>query len=275
MMLRRTTATLIVLGLIGSGQLVAQQQKSAGAPLPIPGRSIVATRQGIVAASQPLAARAGVEILERGGNAIDAAIAANAVMGLMEPTGNGIGGDLFVIYYDAKTGQTHGLNASGWAPTGLTPELVASKVVASKGGNKEMPQRGVYSVTVPGVVAGWHALREKFGTLEFNQLLAPAIYYAEEGFPLSEVTAGHWGGAGSLKLLTGHPNAAKTFLLDNGTRPPRAGEVFRNPDLGRSLRRIAEKGRDGYYTGPTADAIVAIVKEHGGTMTAADLAESR
>ena len=239
---------------------------TAGAPLPIPGRSIVATRQGIVAASQPLAARAGVEILERGGNAIDAAIAANAVMGLMEPTGNGIGGDLFVIYYDAKTGQTHGLNASGWAPTGLTPELLASK------GIKEMPERGVYSVTVPGVV-GWHAMREKFGKLEFNQLLAPAIYYAEEGFPLSEVTAGHWGGAGSLKLLTAHPNAANTFLLDNGTRPPRAGEVFKNPDLARSLRRIAEKGRDGYYTGPTAEAIVAISKEHGGTMTAADLAE--
>jgi gamma-glutamyltranspeptidase/glutathione hydrolase len=278
MTLRRTTATLIVLGLIGSGALEAQRSASsaakpaaakpaaaAGAPLPIPGRSVVATRQGIVAASQPLAARAGVEILERGGNAIDAAIAANAVMGLMEPTGNGIGGDLFVIYYDAKTGQTHGLNASGWAPTGLTPELLASK------GMMQMPQRGVYSVTVPGVVAGWHAMREKFGKLEFGQLLAPAIYYAEEGFPLSEVTAGHW--RGSLKLLSAHSSAAKTFLVDNSTRTPRAGEVFKNPDLARSLRRIAEKGRDGYYTGPTAEAIVAISKEMGGTMTAADLAE--
>jgi gamma-glutamyltranspeptidase/glutathione hydrolase len=266
MMLRRTTGVLIVLGVIGSNPLVAQQQKpSAGAPLPIPGRSIVATRQGIVAASQPLAARAGVEILERGGNAVDAAIAANAVMGLMEPTGNGIGGDLFVIYYDAKTGETHGLNASGWAPTGLTPELLVSK------GLKAMPQRGVYSITVPGVVAGWHALREKFGKLEFNQLLAPAIYYAEEGFPLSEVTAGHW--SGSLKFLSAHPNSAKTFLVDNGTRTPRAGEVFKNPDLARSLRRIAEKGRDGYYTGPIADAIVAIMKENGSTITAADLAE--
>ena len=186
-------------------------------------------------------------------------------MGLMEPTGNGIGGDLFVIIYDAKTGQTHGLNASGWSPSGLTPELLASK------GIKEMPERGVHAITVPGVVAGWHAMREKFGKLEFNQLLAPAIYYAEEGFPLSEITAGHWGG--SLKVLTLHPNAAKTFLLDNGTRPPRAGEVFKNPDLARSLRRIAEKGRDGYYTGPTAEAILAISTEMGGTMTAADLAE--
>ena len=134
-----------------------------------------------------------------------------------------------------------------------------------------MPQRGVYSITVPGVVAGWHAMREKFGKLEFNQLLAPAIYYAEEGFPLSEITAGHW--SGSLKLLSARPNAAKTFLVDNGTRTPRAGEVFKNPDLARSLRRIAEKGRDGYYTGPIAEAIVAVSKAEGGTMTAADLAE--
>lgn len=266
MMLRRTTATLIALGLIGSGSLMAQQKPRAGAPLPTPGRSLVATRQGIVAASQPLAARAGVEILERGGNAIDAAIAANAVMGLTEPTSNGIGGDLFIIYYDAKTGQTHGLNASGWAPTGLTPELLASK------GHKKMPERGIYTVTVPGVVAGWHAMREKFGKLELSQSLAPAIYYAEEGFPLSEVTAGHWGG--NVKLLNSwHPNAAKTFLLDNGARAPRAGEVWKNPDLGRSLRLIAEKGRDGFYTGPTADAILAISKEMGGTMTAADLTE--
>ncbi len=257
--------TLIAVSLGGpvSGR---QSRPSAAAPPPVPGRSIVATTLGIVAASQPLAARAGVQILERGGNAIDAAIAANATIGLMEPTGNGLGGDLFILYYEAKTGTVHGLNASGWAPTGLTPEFLAAK------GIKEMPQRGIYSVTVPGVVAGWDALRERFGTKPFAELLAPAIHYAEQGFPLSETIAGGW--ARSVKLHAAHPNSRKTYLVD-GDRAPRAGEVFRNPDLAGSLRRIAERGRDGFYTGPTAAAILAISKEQGGTFTAADLAEYR
>lgn len=231
---------------------------------PVVGRSMVATTLGIVAASQPLAARAGVQILERGGNAVDAAIATNAAMGLMEPTGNGIGGDLFVIYYEAKTGKVHGLNASGWTPTGLTPELLAAK------GHKTMPQRGIHAVTVPGVVGGWDALRAKFGTKPFSELLAPAIHYAEQGFPVSEVTARGWNG--SLKLLSGHSSARKTFLIE-GTRAPKAGEVFRNPDLAGSLRLIARHGRDGYYRGKTAEAILQISREEGGTMTAADLAE--
>jgi gamma-glutamyltranspeptidase / glutathione hydrolase len=207
-----------------------------------------------------------VQILERGGNAIDAAIAANATMGLMEPTGNGLGGDLFILYYEAKTGVVHGLNASGWAPTGLTPEFLAAK------GLKEMPQRGIYSVTVPGVAAGWDAMRERFGSKPFSELLAPAIYYAEQGFPVAEVVAGGW--ARSVKLHAAHPNSRATYLVD-GERAPRAGEVFKNPDLARSLRRIADGGRDGFYTGPTAEAILAISKEQGGTFSAADLAEYR
>ena len=231
---------------------------------PVVGRSVVATTFGIVAASQPLAARAGVQILERGGNAVDAAIAANATIGLMEPTGNGIGGDLFVIYYDAKTRMVHGLNSSGWAPSGLTPEFLASKGVT------KMPQRGIHTVTVPGVVAGWDALRVKFGSKPFSELLAPAIYYADNGFPLSEKIAAGW--ANSVKLHAAHPNSRKTFLID-GTRAPRRGEIFRNPDLAGSLRLIAANGRDGYYKGKTADAILAISREQGGTMTAADLAE--
>ncbi len=243
-----------------------QSRPSAAAPPPVPGRSVVATTLGIVAASQPLAARAGVQILERGGNAIDAAIAANATIGLMEPTGNGLGGDLFILYYEAKTGTVHGLNASGWAPTGLTPDFLAAK------GIKEMPQRGIYSVTVPGVVAGWDAMRERFGTKPFSELLAPAIHYAEQGFPLSETIAGGW--ARSAKMHAAHPNSRKTYLLD-GDRAPRAGEVFRNPDLAGSLKRIAERGRDGFYTGQTAEAILAISKEQGGTFTAADLADYR
>ncbi|HXV65493.1 MAG TPA: gamma-glutamyltransferase, partial [Vicinamibacteria bacterium] len=230
---------------------------------PIVGRSMVATQYGIVAASQPLAARAGVQILERGGNAIDAAIAANATIGLMEPTGNGIGGDLFAIVYLAKTGEIHGLNASGWAPKGMTPEFLASRNI------EEMPQRGIYAVTVPGVVAGWHALRARLGSLEFSEILAPAIHYAENGFPVSEVIARGW--ARSEDLHKSHPNAAETFLI-NG-RAPKPGEIFRNPDLAASLRRIAEKGRDGYYKGKTAEAILAISEEMDGAIAAADLME--
>jgi gamma-glutamyltranspeptidase/glutathione hydrolase len=257
--------TLIAVSL-GGPVAGRQARPGAAAPPPVPGRSVVATTLGIVAASQPLAARAGVQILERGGNAIDAAIAANATIGLMEPTGNGLGGDLFILYYEAKTGTVHGLNASGWAPSGLTPEFLAAK------GITEMPQRGIYSVTVPGVVAGWDAMRERFGTKPFAELLAPAIHYAEQGFPLSETIAGGW--ARSVKLHAAHPNSRKTYLVD-GERAPRAGEVFRNPDLAGSLRRIAERGRDGFYIGQTAEAILAISKEQGGTFTAADLAEFR
>lgn len=227
------------------------------------GRSKVMTQLGIVAASQPLAARAGVQILERGGNAIDAAIAANAVMNVVEPAMNGIGGDLFAIVYEAKTGKVYGLNGGGWAPTGLTPELLKSKNI------ERMPSRGIYTVTVPGAVAGWDALRTRFAKLPFSDLLAPAIYYAENGYPVTEVIANTWNGA--LRTLTASPNAAKTYLM-NG-RAPKSGEVFRNPDLADSYRLIAEKGKAGFYEGKTADAILAVSRELGGTMTAADLKE--
>jgi gamma-glutamyltranspeptidase / glutathione hydrolase len=261
----RLSLAILVFVLAGVGGLAQERSRQDLTPAgPVVGRSIVATTFGIVAASQPLAARAGVQILERGGNAIDAAIAANATIGLMEPTGNGIGGDLFIIYYDAKSGTVHGLNSSGWAPSGLTVDVLAAK------GIKEMPQRGIYSVTVPGVVAGWDAMRSKFGTKPFSELLAPAIYYAENGFPLSENIARGW--ANSVKMHSQHPNSQKTYLVD-GTRAPKAGEVFRNPDLAGSLRLIAEQGRDGYYKGKTAEAILTISREQGGTMTAADLAE--
>jgi gamma-glutamyltranspeptidase/glutathione hydrolase len=261
---RLSIATLMLVFVCMAGLAQEGTRQDSTPPGPVVGRSIVATTFGIVAASQPLAARTGVQILERGGNAIDAAIAANATIGLMEPTGNGIGGDLFIIYYDAKSGTVHGLNSSGWAPSGLTVDVLAAK------GIKEMPQRGIHSVTVPGVVAGWDAMRSKFGTKPFSELLAPAIYYAENGFPLSENIARGW--ANSVKMHSQHPNSQKTYLID-GTRAPKAGEVFRNPDLAGSLRLIAEKGRDGYYKGKTAEAILTISREQGGTMTAADLAE--
>src|SRR5438034_2380189 len=229
----------------------------------IAGRSRIATRYGIVAASQPLAARAGVQVLERGGNAIDAAVATNAVMGLVEPQSNGIGGDLFAIVYEARTGTLHGLNASGWAPSGLTPALLKSKGVA------RMPESGIHAVTVPGAVAGWEALRARLGTWPMSDLLAAAIFYADEGFPVSDVIAASW--MALTEKLAAEPDAAKTYLPDG--RAPRAGELFRNPDLAGSLRLIARHGPAGVYGGRTADAIVAISREKGGTMTAADLSE--
>jgi gamma-glutamyltranspeptidase/glutathione hydrolase len=238
-------------------------QTPAGHPLPIPGRSIVTTTLGIVAASQPLAAKAGAEILDRGGNAIDAAIAANAVLGLVEPHMNGVGGDLFAIIYEAKTGKVHGLNASGWAPSGLTPELLAAR------GLTRMPNNGIFSVTVPGAVAGWDAMRSRFGTKPFSELLSSAIWYAENGFPVSEVIAREW--AGAERKLSATPEARATYFL--GDKPPGFGEVFRNSNLAATLKRIADQGRDGFYRGPTADAIVALSKTAGGTMTAADLGE--
>ena len=247
-----TTLTAAAMATLGIG--LSAQTDSAEPPRPVVGRSVVMTTYGIVAASQPLAARSGVQVLEHGGNAVDAAITANATIGLMEPTGNGIGGDLYALIYEASTGELHGLNASGWAPAGRTVGLLRSK------GIEEMPQRGIYSATVPGVVAGWDALRERFGTLPFSELLAPAIFYAENGFPVSPVIAGSWGR--SAQFLSGHPNSKATFLI--GDLAPAAGELFRNPDLGGSLRRIAEHGRDGYYTGTTAEAILQISKEQGG-----------
>ena len=254
--------TLVLVALLASG-VVGQENSVRPRRVPLVGRSKIATKYGIVAASQPLAARAGVQVLEHGGNAIDAAIATNAVMALVEPYFDGIGGDLFAMVYEAKTGKLYGLNSGGWAPTGLSAALLKSK------GMNQMPNKGIYTVTVPGAVAGWDALRTKFGKLPMSDLMAPAIFYAQNGFPVSEVIADTW--ALSTASLAAEPYAAKAFLV-NG-RTPKAGEVFKNPDLAGSFRLIAEHGRTGFYEGKTADAILAISKEKGGTMTAADLKE--
>ena len=235
------------------------------AELPVPGRSVIASQFGVVASSQPLAAQAAVQILQRGGNAVDAAIAANSTQGLMEPGSNGIGGDLFALVYVAKEDKLYGLNASGWSPKEMTVDLLATKGIKDA-----LPLRGVYTVTVPGAVAGWEALRTRFGKLPFSITLAPAIWYAEHGFPLMEVTASLW--ARSVTLLAEQPGARATFLV-GGERSPRAGEIFANPDLARSLRRIATSGRDGFYRGAVADAIVEIVRAQGGVMTLDDLSQ--
>jgi gamma-glutamyltranspeptidase/glutathione hydrolase len=235
----------------------------AGAQDRTQGRSMVLSRRGVVSAENPLAAQAGATVLAHGGNAVDAAVATNAVMGVLEPMMNGIGGDLFAIVYDAKSGKLYGLNASGWAPAGLSIEFLKSKDIA------KMPQEGIQSVTVPGAVDGWSKLLARFGTKKFSEVLAPAIYYAREGFPVPEWDAAYW--ADAVDILRQDRNAAATYLPDG--RSPRVGEIFRNPDLAHSLESLASGGRDAYYKGAIAKTIVALSAKLGGTMTLEDLAD--
>ncbi len=227
------------------------------------GRSMVMTQQGIVATSQTLASQAGAQILGRGGSAVDAAIAANAVLGVMEPMMDGLGGDLFVLFWDAETGKLTGLNASGPAPHGLSPELLA------KAGFKEMPREGIHSVTVPGAVDGWARMHQRYGKLPWKDLFQAAIAYAESGFPVPEVVQDVWAHEGNVKLLQSHPESARTFLTEG--KVPRVGELFRNPAMARAFRLIAEKGRDAFYKGEIASAILKTSERLGGTMTAEDL----
>ncbi len=234
----------------------------AAAALPVAGRSVVASPHGVAASSQPLAAQAAAQILERGGHAVDAAIAANAVQGLMEPSSNGLGGDLFAIVHVASEDALYGLNASGWSAARMSLAFLAGKGITG-----ELPACGPHTVTVPGAVAGWAALHARFGRLPLASDLAAAIWYAENGFPVMEITAALWSGA--APVLAEDRESAATFLVDG--RPPAAGEVFNNPSLARSLRRVAEGGRRGFYEGPTADAIVEVVRAHGGVMDPEDL----
>lgn len=229
--------------------------------VPGQGRSMVVTKYGIVAAPQFLASQAGAHILEEGGNAIDAAIAANAVMGVTQPYVNGIGGDLFVIYYEAKTGKLYGLNSSGWTPKALTIEYLKSK------GIDRINPIGVHTIDVPGCVAGWDALRKRFGTLNFDRLLAPAIYYAENGWPLAERNAKSW----VNKKLLDQPGYRQTYA-PNGTTYA-VGDEFKNPALGESLRQIAAHGRDAFYNGTMTKDMVKFLRAQGGAHTEEDFAE--
>ena len=226
-------------------------------------RSMVISKGGIVASESPLASQAGVRILERGGNAVDAAIATNAMMGVVEPMMNGIGGDLFVIVYDAKANKLYGLNASGWAPKGLTIDFL------HKQGLKDMPQSGINSITVPGMVDGWQKLADKFGRKKLSEDLAAAIRTAQDGFPVPEWDAAYW--AAEVDLLR-TDDAATSLYLPND-RPPKVGDIFKNPDLAASLTQIAEHGRDAFYKGEIAKKILDAEQRHNGTMTAQDLAE--
>jgi len=227
------------------------------------GRSMVITDRGIVATSHVLASQAGAEILKRGGSAMDAAIAANAVLGVTEPMMNGIGGDLFLLYWDAKSGKLYGLNASGWAPKGLTLNFLRKQGIST------MPQEGIHSVTVPGMVDGWSKAHERFGKLPWHDLFTPAIYYADHGYPVPELIHDFW--VESETRLHTTPEAQRIYLR-NG-KSPGIGEMFSNPDLANTLRVLADKGRDAYYKGEIGEAILKTSTALGGTMQADDLAE--
>jgi len=252
-MCHRTAAIVVVLLL--SCIATAQDRHTA--------RSMVVSKYGIVATSYVQASQAGAEILRKGGSAADAAIAANAVLGVEEPMMNGIGGDLFAIYWDAKSGKLYGLNSSGWAPQGLRLEHLRAKDI------QKIPLRSIDSVTVPGAVAGWNALHKKFGRLSLRDVLAPAIYYADQGFPAGELDSEYFSDA--AQVFANDPEGQKTYL-PNG-KPPRLGEVFRNPNLAKALSLIANNGADAYYKGEIAQAILATSQAYRGAMSAADLAE--
>lgn len=228
------------------------------ASVPGQGRSMVVSKFGIVSTPQFLASQAGAHILEKGGNAIDAAIAANAVMGVVQPYVNGIGGDLFMIYYEAKTGKLFGLNSSGWTPKALTIDYLKSK------GATSINPIGIETVDIPGAVAGWDAMRVRFGTLPFSEILAPAIYYAQNGFPLAERNARYW----VSKRLMNQPGYKETYVIwPDGPKP---GDLFRNPALANSLRQIAAHGRDAYYNGPMTQTMVKFLNAQGGVHTLED-----
>jgi gamma-glutamyltranspeptidase / glutathione hydrolase len=248
----RSIAVCFVVSGVVSG--VTAQERSYG-------RSVVSSQYGIVATSEMQASQAGARVLERGGSAIDAGIAANAVLGVVEPMMNGIGGDMFAIYYEAKTGKLYGLNASGWAPKGLTIEYLKSKGVTA------MPQLGINSVTVPGAVDGWAKLHARWGKLPWQELFQPAIFYADHGFPVPEIVGGVW--KQEADGLKKDPESRRVFLVDD--KAPEVGHVFRNAEIAHALTLIAQQGEAAYYKGEIAQAILKTSAEYGGTMTPEDL----
>jgi gamma-glutamyltranspeptidase/glutathione hydrolase len=224
-------------------------------------RSAVMSRQGMVAASQPLATQAGVSMLEQGGNAVDAAIAAAAALNVVEPMMTGIGGDVFALIYLGQSRELMALNASGRSPRAADIARLRSL------GFDRMPETGIQAVTIPGTVDGWSTLLERYGTMSLSQVLAPAIALAENGFPVTEVVA-YWWGMLRAKLQA-DANAARTYLP--GGRAPKPGEVFAQPDLAETFRKIARGGRDVFYRGEIGEAIAACSRENGGLITVEDL----
>ncbi len=228
-------------------------------------RSEVIARHGMAATSQPLATQTAIDMLKQGGSAVDAAIAANAVLGLFEPVSNGVGGDLFAMVWDPKSQKLHGLNASGRSPYTLTLEHFRQQ------GLKQIPRTGPLPVTVPGCVDGWFELHGRFGKLPMKTVLSAAIRYAEEGFPVSEVIAEDW--ESNARVLKDFPNFKETYMP--GGHAPRKGQIFQNPNLGATLRKIAEQGRDVFYRGEIARAIAAFMERQGGFLSEKDLADHK
>jgi gamma-glutamyltranspeptidase/glutathione hydrolase len=226
------------------------------------GRSMVIAQQGIAATSQTLASQAAAQILAKGGSAVDAAIAANAVLAVVEPMKTGLGGDLFVLYWEAGSGKLVGLNASGPAPKALSPEFLA------KQGINTMPQSGIQSFTVPGAVEGWAEIHKRYGKLPWKGLFEAAIAYAEKGFPVTEAIHESW--AQAAGRIRSNAESSRVFLP--GGQVPMEGDLFRNPDIGHALRLIADHGPSAFYKGEIAAAILKTSQKLGGTMTAEDLA---
>ncbi|WP_366145044.1 gamma-glutamyltransferase [Maricaulis sp.] len=240
-------------------------------------RSVTTATQGMAATAHPLASQVAINVLQSGGNAVDAAIAANAAIGLMEPTGNGIGGDIFVIIWDPETRQVYGINGAGRSPMGLSYDTV----VETLGAGNAIPPLGAMPVSVPGTVDGWFAMHERFGSMPMDEILAPAIRYAETGFPLTETIAYYW--ERNMRILDGRfangefeefANAQATYLTEDGDAP-REGEIFRNPDLANTYRLIAEGGRDAFYDGPISQTINDYMERIGGWISYDDLAAHR
>lgn len=260
---------IFVLLLLAVVCFAQEEQKKAAdtppTPPPIPrrdqARALVVSQHGIVAASNYLASSVGAKILEQGGNAVDAAIAANAITGLTQPFVNGVGGDLFAIIYEARTGKLYGLNASGWSPKAQTIDWMKAK------GVEKIDPISVHTVTVPGCVGGWVAMRNRFGSKPLRNLLAPAIRYAENGFPLSVVSARSM----PQKKFFEQPGFKDTYLAAG--EKPEPGDLFRNPALAKTLRLVAEQGHDGFYRSNFTRGLVAFLKEIGGAHTYEDFAE--
>ncbi|NER13524.1 gamma-glutamyltransferase [Leptobacterium flavescens] len=229
-------------------------------------RSEVLGQNGMVATSHPLATQIGLDILKKGGNAIDAAIAANAALGLMEPTGCGVGGDLFAIVWDGKTKKLYALNASGRSPQKLTLEYFEKRNM------EKIPSHGPLPVSVPGAVDGWFELHKKFGSKPMTEILAPAIEYAEKGFPLTELIAWYMQRTIPFFESQNFPNIEDTYKTQNGGKLPNEGEIYKNPYLADTYRKIAEGGRDAFYKGEIAKIIGKFIKEQGGFLSAKDLA---
>ena len=227
-------------------------------------RSMISARRGMVGASNPLAAQAGLNILRQGGNAADAAVATSAMMNVMDPASCGVGGDCFALYYDAETKRVSALNGSGRAPAALTLDRVRSL------GWKRMDPRHAHSVTVPGAVRGWHDLLQRHGTMSLADVLGDAIHYASDGYPTAPVAGFRWERSGAFLRSAAN---AEEYLPDGA--PPKAGQVVRLPGLAGALRAIAEGGPDAFYSGPIAEAIVSSLREQGGLMTLEDLQNHR